>query len=178
MRRTTLPPTDLKVADKHTREASICLPCELYASILWEWVRSVGRDLFSSNLVSGAFPPLTLGWKSRVAPLSEGQALASPSRGTGRGLTIRRRLRYIRFMPGGNLAPLARAAIIGDGHTYGTVATPLATLIADTRVGALARAVIIDHGYSHGAVVIGHGYSHGAVHTPMATLIAGAIWLL
>ena len=43
----------------------------------------------------------------------------------------------------------------------------MATLIADTRVGPSARAVIIDH-----------GYSHGAVNTPMATLIAEAIWLL
>ena len=72
------------------------------------------------------------------------------------------------------LSPRLRGAIIGDGHTYGTVATPLATLIADARVGPLARAVIIGHGYSHGAVVIGHGYSHGAVNTPMATLIADA----
>ena len=65
------------------------------------------------------------------------------------------------------MAPLARAAIIGDGHAYGSVATRMATLIADTRLGPLARAVII-----------GHGYSHGAVNTPMATLFAGAIGLL
>ena len=54
----------------------------------------------------------------------------------------------------------------------------MATLTANARLGPLARAVIIGHGYSHDAVVISHGYSHGAVNTLMASLNAGAMLLL